>query len=194
MAHEPFTEKISLWLTNELSDPEIAELQAHLADCSICQHTYQAWQQVETLLHAGSTMVMGPASGFTSRFESRLAHHHARNGGHIWLGFGVLLLGTLFLFIIGGIVAATLVSAGAGLVDVDTLYRGLARLIESANTVGVWLNLVALFIKVSLITMSQPLFWVSTLMAVGMVWLWLRLLKFLNRQSLATIELLTFQL
>jgi hypothetical protein len=190
MNHDTFTEKMLLWLDHELSAPEIDELQAHLANCLTCRQTYQALQHVETLLHSGCKMMMAPAPGFTTRFEARLAQHQVRNGGHLWLGFGVLLLGTLFLFIIGGIVVSALVSTGANLMDVAILYRGLAGLIESANMLGVWLNLAGLFVKASLITMSQPLFWGCAVVALGMVWLWLRLLNVVNRQVPATVELL----
>jgi hypothetical protein len=188
MSHDTFTEQISLWLDNELSATEVAELQTHLAGCHTCQHTYQALQQVDTLLRSGSSVVVGPAPGFTVRFENRLAQQQARHNGHIWLGFGVLLVGTLILFIIGGIVLGTFVSAGINLDGIDLLYNGLAGLIVSANTLLVWVNLAGLFLKACLITMSQPLFWGCALIAAGMVWLWLRLLKLVNRP--AAVELL----
>ncbi|MBI1882312.1 MAG: zf-HC2 domain-containing protein [Chloroflexi bacterium] len=190
MTHDAFTEKITLWLDNELSDSEVAELQTHLADCLTCQHTYQAMQRVDTLLRGGSSVIIAPAPGFTARFETHLGRHPARNHGHLWLGFGVLLLGTLFLFVVSGIVVSTFVSAGTSLIDVATLYHWLADLIESTNTLGVWFNLVGLFVKVSLITMSQPLFWGYALVALGLTWMWLRLLKFVNRQAPTTVELL----
>lgn len=188
MAHDTFTEQISLWLDNELSAPEAAELQAHLAGCQACQHTYQALQQVDTLLRGGASMVVGPVPGFAARFENRLAQQQARHNGHIWLGVGVLLVGTLFFFIIGGIVLGASVSAGINLVGIDILYNGLAGLITSANTLAVWVNLAGLFLKACLITMSQPLFWGCVLIAAGMAWLWLRLLKLANRP--AAVELL----
>lgn len=189
MTHDIFTEQISLWLDNELSVPEAAELQAHLGDCPACQHTYQVLQRVDTLLRSGASVVVAPAPGFTARFENHLAQQQARHNGHIWVGFGVLLVGTLFLFIIGGIVLGTFVSAGINLVGIDILYKGLAGLIASANTLAVWVNLVSLFLKACLITMSQPLFWGCALVAAGMAWLWLRLLKLVNRPA-ATVELL----
>jgi predicted anti-sigma-YlaC factor YlaD len=188
MTHDTFTEKISLWLDNELSAPEIEELQAHLADCPTCQHTYQALQRVDMLLRHGASMRVEPAPGFTTRFETRLAQHQARHNGHVWLGFGVLLVGTLFFFIIGGILLGTFVSAGVNLFGIDILYHGLAGFIVSANTIAVWLNLAGLFLKASLITMSQPLFWGCALVAAGMAWLWLRLLKLVNRP--VAVELL----
>lgn len=188
MSHDTFTEKISLWLDNELSHPEVAELQAHLADCPACQHTYQALQRVDTLLRGGASVVVAPAAGFMARFESRLAQHQARHNGHIWWGLGVLFAGTMFLFIIAGIVLGSYVSAGVNLVGIDILYKGLAGLIASANTLAVWLNLAGLFLKASLITMTQPLFWGFALVAAGMAWVWLRLLKVANRP--AAVELL----
>ncbi|GAB4420147.1 MAG: hypothetical protein Fur0044_16930 [Anaerolineae bacterium] len=190
MNHETFTEKLSLWLENELSAPEITELQAHLAGCPTCQQTYQALQRVETLLRGGSKIMVGPPPGFTTRFEVRLAYHQVRNGGHLWWGFGVLLLGALFLFIIGGLAVSALVSSGAGWLDGAIFYSGLVGLIQLANTLGVWLNLAGLFVKVSLITMSQPLFWGCVLAALGLAWLWLRVLKYVNRPVATSVELL----
>lgn len=188
MSHDTFTEKISLWLDNELSHPDVAELQAHLADCPACQQTYQALQRVDALLRSQATIVVAPAPGFTVRFESRLAQQQARHNGHVWWGLGVLLVGTMFLFIIAGVVLGTYVSAGFNLVGIDILYKGLAGLIASANTLVAWLNLAGLFLKASLITMTQPLFWGCVLVAVGMAWIWLRLLKIVNRT--VTVELL----
>lgn len=190
MNHDTFTEKLSLWLENELSAPEITELQVHLAGCPTCQQTYQALQRVETLLRGGSKIMVGPAPGFTARFETRLAYHQVRNGRHLWWGFGVLLLGTIFLFIIGGVVVSTLVSSGAGWLDGAIFYSGLVGLIQLANSLGVWLNLATLFVKASLLTMSQPLFWGCALAALALAWLWLRVLKYINRPVPASVELL----
>jgi predicted anti-sigma-YlaC factor YlaD len=190
MTHDTFTEQISLWLDNELSSVEIAELQTHLASCLTCQQTYQAMQRVDTLLHRASTLMISPKPGFIQRFETRLVQHQAANGGHLWLGLGVLLLGTVFLFVVGGIVVSALISTGINLFGVDTLYGWLADFIESANTVGVWLNLAGLFVKASFITMSQPLFWGYALLAVGMAWLWLRVIKSVYRPVPMNIELL----
>jgi predicted anti-sigma-YlaC factor YlaD len=190
MTHDTFTEKISLWLDNELGDSEVAELQVHLAGCPICRQTHRAMQQLDTLLRGGSSMTVAPAPGFTARFATRLAQHQARSNGHVWMGLGVLLLGTLFLFLVGGIVLSAYISAGTNLIDVAILYHSLADLIASANTLSVWFNLIGLFVKVSLLTMSQPLFWGYALVALGLTWMWLRFLKFVNRQTSTIVELL----
>jgi len=190
MNHETFTEKMVLWLDNGLNAPEITELQAHLAGCPTCQQTYQTLQRVETLLRGGSKIMVGPPPGFTARFEMRLAYHQVRNGGHLWWGFGVLLLGALFLFIIGGLAVSALVSSGAGWLDGAIFYSGLVGLIQLANTLGVWLNLVGLFVKASLLTMSYPTFWGCALAALALAWLWLRVLKYVNRPVATSVELL----
>lgn len=190
MSQDTFTEKISLWLDNELSPAEITELQAHLAGCVACQQTYRAMQQVDTLLRRASTMMVSASPGFSHRFETRLLYHQTTNGGHLWLGLAVLLLGTVFLFIIGGIMASALVSTGINLLGVDTLYSGLASFIESANLVRVWLNLIGLVVKACLLTMSQPLFWGYALLAAAMTWLWLRVLKSVYRPASVNLELL----
>jgi hypothetical protein len=190
MTHDTFTEQISLWLDNELNQAEVAELQTHLAGCLTCQQAYQSMQRVDTLLRGASTVVVSPRPGFSQRFETRLAYHQAANGGRLWLGLGALLLGTLFLFVVVGIVVSPVVSMGINLFGVETLYRGLAEFIESANTLGVWLNLIGLFVKACLITMAQPLFWGYVLLAAAMGWLWVRVIKSVYRPAPLNIELL----
>jgi hypothetical protein len=190
MVHDTFTEQISLWLDNELSQAEVAALQTHLAGCLTCQQAYQSMQRVDTLLRGASTLMVSPRPGFSQRFETHLVHHQAANGGHLWLGLGALLLGTLFLFVVVGIVVSPLISTGINLFGVETLYSGLAEFIESANTLGVWLNLIGLFVKACLITMMQPLFWGYVLLAVAMGWLWVRVLKLAYRPAPLNIELL----
>ena len=189
MEHDTFTEKISLWLDEELSAPEVAELEAHLAGCPACQQTHQTMQRVDTLLHSGSKVLIAPAPGFVQRFETRLAQQQTREQGHVWLGLGVLLLGTICLFILGGVILYPFVSAGVNMIGLSALFVWLAEFIESANAVGLWLRLVGLFLKASFITMSQPLFWLGVLGAVGVAWLWLRLLKLAYRRIPTTIEL-----
>jgi predicted anti-sigma-YlaC factor YlaD len=189
MTHETFTEKISLWLDNELGPAEIAELQTHLSDCATCQQAYQAMQRVDRLFHESARVVVAPAPGFPQRFEARLAQRYAINGGHLWLGLAVLALGTLFFFLIGGVTISTFISAGMGMIGTSILYDGLVAFIESANLIGVWLNLTGLFVKACLITMSQPLFWGFAIVAIGMVWLWLRLVKSVYQRSATSIEL-----
>jgi hypothetical protein len=73
------------------------------------------------------------------------------------LGLGTLLLGTICLLVITGVMVSALVSAGLNTLGVSPLYHWLARFIESANFIEVWLNFGVVFLKACLITMRQPL-------------------------------------
>jgi predicted anti-sigma-YlaC factor YlaD len=184
-----FTEKISLWLDDELDDSEADELQAHLATCQACRHTYRAMQQVHLLLDAAAATMVTPAPGFAQRFEARLAHRRPVKPWQIVLALSALLLGTLLFAgawtVMSGL---TLVSAGSALLDVDLFYQGVIGFIDSADQLRFFVNLGALFLKASFITMQQPLFWGCLLVAVLMTGLWARALQMLYRRETVTAE------
>lgn len=190
MTHDIFTEKISLWLDDELDPAERAELQAHLSGCPTCQQAYQAMQRVDHLFRDASTMRVIPQSGFTQRFEARLARQRVYHPKRIWWGLSVLALGTVLLLLIAGVTVGAMVSTGVSMLGVPALYGWLAGFIETTNTMGVWLSLASTFLKVCLRTMSQPLFWGVVTLALGMSWVWLRLLQKIYRRTVVTVELL----
>lgn len=187
---DTFTEKISLWLDNELNPAEVTELQAHLAQCAFCRQTYQAMQQLDQMLRGASALMAAPAPGFTARFEVRLAYSHPGARKQMWLGFTVLLIGVLSILSVVGIIAGVILLNLSATLDIGLLYRGLAEFIESINMLGTLFNLGTLILKVCLILMSQPLFWGYALLAAAMALLWVRLMRSVYRRGLATVELL----
>lgn len=190
MQHDTFTEKISLWFDDELSPAEITELQHHLAECPACEHSYRALQRVHNLFHTASRHLVEPDSGFVSRFETRLAHHHLPGRRQMWLGVGVLLLGTLIFFTIGAVIGgAALIGAGSNLLQVTTLFYGLGLLGETIDKAELFLNLAGLGVRVALLTMRQPLFWGVVLVAIALAGLWLRLMRQIYRRAPAMVEL-----
>jgi predicted anti-sigma-YlaC factor YlaD len=190
MKHDTFTEKISLWFDDELNPTEITELQHHLAECPACQHTYQAMQRVHHLFQAASTFWIEPSPGFAPRFETRLAHYRPGSRWHMWLGLGVLLLGTLVFFTIGAVVGGTaLMGAGSNLLQVSTLFYGLGLVAEAADTARLYLGLADLSLRVALLTMRQPVFWGLVLMAIALGGLWVRLMQQIYRRAPMMIEL-----
>jgi anti-sigma factor RsiW len=192
MKHDIFTEKISLWLDDELTPAEISELQQHLARCPACQHVHQAMAQVHSLLHQASTYVAEPAPGFTSRFDSRLARHPQRSW-QMWLGLSVLLLSTLSFFAVGAILAwLSLVGASSNLIDLSAIYYGLAFLGATVNDIRALANFAGIGLKVALLTMLQPLFWVFVLVAIGLAALWVRLMQGLYRRAQIPVQLFVF--
>ncbi len=191
MTEDRFTEKISLWLDDELNPTEVIELQAHLTDCPTCCQTYAAMQHIDKLLRTAATQMAAPMPGFSQRFETRLAQHSPAKPWQIWLTLGALLGGTILFFgawlVIGGM---ALLSAGASMLDVGLYYQALAALIETVDKLRVFINLGALYLKVSLITMGQPIFWACILIALSMTWLWVRTLKNLPQRATANIQLI----
>lgn len=190
MKHKPFAEQISLWLDNELGPAEVSRLQAHLAGCPICRQAYEAMQRVDRLLRTQATVMVAPNPDFRPRFEARLVQPQPIKPWQIWLTLIALFSGTLFLFgawaILGSI---TLVSVSTSVLDAVVFHQWLTAFIESVESLRVFLNLGGLFLKVSLITMGQPIFWISTLIAIGLIWLWLRIIQVISQHSTPTINL-----
>ncbi|MEW5957388.1 MAG: zf-HC2 domain-containing protein [Chloroflexota bacterium] len=184
MQHDTVTEKISLWFDDELNPAEITELQHHLAECPACLHTYQAMQRVHHLFQTASRLLVEPAPGFVARFETRLAYHRPHGRGHMWLGLGVLLLGTLVFFCIGmAMGGAALVGAGSNLLQVSTLFYGLGLVSEVVDQTQLYLNLAGLGLSVALLTMRQPVFWGLVLLAIALAGLWVRLMRQIYRRA-----------
>lgn len=191
MNHDSYTEQISLWLDNELSPTEASQLQAHLAECPVCRQTQQAMVHLDQMFRQAANLMAAPLPGFGQRLEVRLAHYHPASRRRLLFGMSVLLLGTLALAVLGGVLAGlVLFNTGSSLLDVGLIANALRNLFEAINTAAAWFNLAALFLKASLLTMSQPLFWVCALVAVAAGWLWLRMLNSLNRRPSATVELM----
>lgn len=191
MNHDSYTEQISLWLDNELSPTEASQLQAHLAECPLCRQTQQAMVHLDQMFRQAANLMAAPLPGFGQRLEVRLAHYHPASRRRLLFGMSVLLLGTLALALLGGVLAGlVLFTTGSSLLDVDLIVNGLRNLFEFINTAAAWFNLASLFLKASLLTMGQPVFWVCALVAVAAGWLWLRVLNSLNRGPAAPVELL----
>jgi predicted anti-sigma-YlaC factor YlaD len=190
MQHDVFKEKVSLWLDNELNAGEVSELQQHLAQCPACQHAYQTIQQIHHLFRDASTSIATPAPGFTTRFEARLAGYSATKRWHMWAGLVTLLLGAVFLLTIGAaVVGLTLLGTGAAWFSTSSLYYALGLIGELVNQARLLTNLVGLGLKVALLTMNQPLFWVFVLVALGLAGFWVRLLRSVYRRETVTGQL-----
>ncbi len=191
MEHTTFIEKISLWLDNELSPAESAELQAHLAICPACNQTYQAIQRVDSFLRQASVVVLEPVSGFPARFQTRLTAYHPKSRWHVWAGLGVLFVGTLIFLLIGlAIGGVTLLSAWATLVDMQVLYYWLGAFGEMILQIRTLIAAGSVILKIIFIAISQPVFWLTIPAAGGLAWLWLRLMRASYRHLPAAVEMI----
>jgi hypothetical protein len=191
MNEEQLTEKISLWLDDELSPAEITELQTHLANDPASRQTLEAMQHVDRLLHAAATQMVLPSSGFTQRFEVRLAHYRPPKPWQTWLAMAALLGGTVSLFTIWAVVSGiALLSISTTVLDARIIYQGLTTFIESVNHLEGYLNLGALLLKTSFITMQQPLFWVCLLIAISLIGFWVWIMRMLSQRTVIPPQLI----
>ncbi len=189
--NDTYTEKISLWLDNELSPTEVTELQAHLPTCATCRQTYNAMRRVDHLFRDAARVMVSPTAEFTQRFETRLANYQPNKPWQIWVAVVALLLGSLFFF--GAWVVAsglTLVTVSASVLDVGILYQLVVRVIDSLSGLYVLFNLGTLFLKAGFLTVGQPLFWGMVVVAMTMVGLWMRVLQVLARRTGMTLGLM----
>jgi predicted anti-sigma-YlaC factor YlaD len=189
MKKDAYTEKISLWLDDELNPAEVTELKAHLETCLDCRQTYQAIQQVDELLWGAAAMMASPSPGFNQRVETRMVHYRPGQRWRIGVALAGLFLGTLLFAAAVAMVGGTaLMGYGQVGVDADLFYQWLVSVIQSVTSLRVLLNLGGLFLKATFITMGQPLFWLCVLLSISMAWLWVRVMQTVSRRTAPTVE------
>ncbi len=180
MIHHKHAEQISLWLDNELSPSEIKGLQHHLAQCDACTQFYEAMKQVDHVL--SNAPMAAPAPGFIQRFEARLTHHQVKQG-RMWLGMTILALSTFVMLIAGGIFGWLVLSGWGTDWILPTFYTYLGRLGALVNETRAVVNLSALFFKVSLMMMQEPVFWGFVAVTLALVALWIRIVQMIYRRT-----------
>ena len=192
---DTFTEKLSLWLDDELSRAEVAELQQHMRQCAACRQTYAELSRVDGWLRDAARLMVVPEAGFVQRVETRLATVKPRKLWQIWLAVMGLVLGALFFVaataLFGGL---TIYTAGTTVLMLNTqmVHQSLVTVINTADSARFFLELGLLFLRSSLITMQQPLFWGLMLVAVAMGALWVQLLRKLHQRGVITTSLMVY--
>ncbi|GAB4451096.1 MAG: hypothetical protein Kow0031_33680 [Anaerolineae bacterium] len=192
---DTFTEKLSLWLDDELSRAEVAELQQHMQQCVACRQTYAELSRVDGWLRDAARLIVVPETGFVQRVETRLAAVQPRKLWQIWLAVMGLVLGALFFVaaaaLFGGL---TLYSAGTSMLMLNTqmVHQGLVTVINTADSARFFMELGLLFLRSSFITMQQPLFWGVMLVAVALGAMWVQLLRKLHQRGVISTNLLIY--
>jgi predicted anti-sigma-YlaC factor YlaD len=180
MTHNKYTEQISMWLDNELSPDKVAALQSHLAECSECTRFYQAMVQVDQVLN--NAMMVEPSPGFTRRFETRLEQQQIRQG-RMWLGMTILAVSTLAIFIAAGVFGWMVFAAQGTDWLLPTFYTYLGRLGGTVNELRAVVNLGSLFLKASIMTMQEPMFWGFVVLTLALMATWARVMQMIYRRS-----------
>lgn len=184
MTEDKFTEKISLWLDDELDLTEQMHLRQHLAECADCRHTYERMKHVDRLLRHAALVMAAPRPDFSRRFEARLAAYHPQKMWHIWLTLAALMIGSL-LFLAGwGIWGGlALVSYGSALLNTRLLTQSVFLFADTAENLRLYSGLGVLALRTSLITMQQPVFWGFVLIAAVAGGLWIRFMRQIVRRG-----------
>jgi hypothetical protein len=122
-----------LFAEQPLTPQDNAALQEHVRDCESCQILANAWQEVESQLHRSA--ILEPASGFTDRWQTRLAldsQRVQRKQSMLLLGFSIggatVLLASLAVLL--------LPLADSPLVFVAAWLSRLAEMIGLINNTG----------------------------------------------------------
>lgn len=186
-----FTEKISHWLDNELSHTEVAELETHLQQCRTCRQTYTELTQVDQWLRSAATVMALPGPGFVQQVETQLAHVRPQKMWQIWLAVMGLVFGALFFVgawaTFGGL---TLYTTSTTVFNTQMVHQGLVAVINSAENASFYLELGGLFLRTSVITMQQPVFWGMVLIATALAVLWVQIMRMLLQRGVITAKMM----
>ena len=191
MAEDKFTEKLSLWLDNELEEAEVAQLRAHLKQCTTCQKTYSEMQHLDQWLRGVATVMVSPSGEFSRRVEAGLAQVQPQRAWQLWLAMLALAVGAVLIFGVWGLASGiTLYGIGLTLLDVRLVHEGMLNIITTADNLRLYLAISGLFLKTGLITMQQPLFWGLAIVAVSAALFWIEMLRRLAQRGANTVGLM----
>ena len=160
MNHFPFEE----WLLNDIpvTPEQQRDLDAHLRTCAYCSTL------VETARMLSASKMAVPASGFTTRFQTRLAEHKAVERRRKLLGMMLFTFGGLVLLMwaVGPSLASFIASPAAWIsVVVGWLVFIGTTLFALIDAGAVILNIIPKFLS--------PFVWLvmlSTVAGVGLLW------------------------
>ena len=169
------TELMSLRLDTMLEEDERLELDAHLADCALCQETWAAMRQV-SMLFASAPMV-APMPGFASRVSERIARRQSRKqlvAGYVVLAGGLLLLLALPLTYLAGPISTV---GRAVAQQPEMVSDGLGLLARLGNIAGSLLEACWLLARAVFGVMPMTFLAPCVLLAGALVVYWTRLIS-----------------
>jgi anti-sigma factor RsiW len=190
MTNDNYTEKISLWLDDELDTTEQMKLRQHLSECTDCRQAYEQMKHVDQLLRHAALVMVAPAPGFVHRFEARLADYRPQKMWHIWAALSALLVGALLVVSVWAISSGlALVGLASTVLNVQLLTQSLFVFADTAADFRLFTELGALVLRASLITMRQPVFWGFVVVAAATGGLWAVFMRQLYQRGLVSAKL-----
>jgi predicted anti-sigma-YlaC factor YlaD len=155
MECDAYREWMSLSLDGQLAQVEEQQLKAHVAICSSCRAVLADLRHVDRLLN--DAPMVGPAPGFTARFEARLAARRRRH--RTWAGFVILSLATLGIMLgMMSLLAIPGLTLWENLSASGLLPKGVSLMLELGKAAASTLNLAWLVVSALARGMRHPVF------------------------------------
>jgi hypothetical protein len=171
---DKYTNLISLYMEDALSEAETTELEQHLKSCSVCQQAHLALKRIDLLFM--NTPMVAPAPDFVARFEVRLERRLNRRRNMI----GAAIIGAVLLLAAGllvwsfadsGLYLLNLVSSGdlfsSAMEAAQGIFSGSVYLIKISELIG----------ETLLRLIQHPVFIGYALLVTGLVSLWAQLVR-----------------
>lgn len=171
---DEFTDKIMLYIDDELSEAEATAFEAHMMSCGACQAEFEALTQIDTLFTRAP--MVAPPPNFVSRVEVRLEQRLNRRRTIA----GVAVMSFILLSMVG--LGAWYIAGTASLGSLNTgLLVQMAGFFEpTLGAVATLLKVVPLAFKGLFNLTRLPILWGYVAVSVGMVSLWAQILRRAN--------------
>lgn len=173
MSHQPF----ETWLLSEepLETEQVVALQAHLESCEACRNLSTGWAEVRDLFVHSKPI--GPAPGFSARWQARLLAHQADSRYALDQEESVLFIGvtagiTLLLMF-------TILASGIAIFDSPSqvLMTGLYSLGNLINSLNAVENIFGILSQVLPRIVPTPGWIILTVLAGSLILVWTYLLR-----------------
>lgn len=170
---DEYTDKIILYLDGELSPAEATDLEIHMASCSACEAEFEALAKLDRLFAAAPMVV--PPPNFVSTFEVKLEQRLNRRKTLV----GATVIGLLLTALLGvGLWYG--VTQKVNLLDLGQLFHLLSFLSPLVEVAATVLKVLSLTAGGLLALTRHPVFWGYVTVSVGIVSLWMQILRRVN--------------
>lgn len=170
---DEYTDKIILYLDDELPPAEAAALETHMASCPACEAEFEALAKLDRLF-ASAPMVVPPAN-FVATFELKLEQRLNRRRTVA----GAIIIGLLLAALLG-LGTWYGVTQRVNLLDLSQIFHLVSFLTPLVGVAETFLKVLSLTASGLLALTRHPVFWGYITMAVGIISLWMQILRRVN--------------
>ena len=170
---DEYTDKIILYLDGELTPAEVTDLELHMASCPACEAEFEALTKLDRLFAAAP--MVAPPPDFVATFEVKLEQRLNRRKTLA----GATLIG-LLLTVLLGVGMWYGVTQKVNLLDLSQIFHLIGFLSPLAEVDGIIIKVLWLTANGLLALTRHPVFWGYVTVSVGIVSLWMQILRRVN--------------